>query len=304
MTQLLAAESKPQKTGENDMYKQTALTLLVAIGLLFVHGELLAQETKPRASGSHSTHQADNEPDLQAQLAELRAALAKLEAALEMDHNGTSETMAMSDSSMGMGMKMMRMGMDMMGHGMKSGGMSMGMMKKKSDGGMKMGMGMMSGGGMKMGGMHKKGSMGMGMMGDMGASADTTVHEVSALPGFPGASHIYHIGATGFFTDHAKHLALSDEQQRKLNDEREAETLRQSTMERQLEELEQELWVLTSADQPDAKQVEAKIRAIEKLRGDKRLSFIRAVGRAAKALTEEQVELLKGEPSSETQHKH
>lgn len=291
------------------MYRQTAITLLVAIGTLFVHGELSAQETKPKASESHTTHQTDKAPDLQTQLTELRAALARLEAALEMDHKAdpktTSEGMSMDDNSMGMGMKMMRMGMDMMGNKMKSGGMSMGM-KKKSDGGMKMGMGMMSGGGMKMGGMHKKGSMGMGMgmMGDMGSSADTTVHEVSALPGFPGASHIYHIGATGFFIDHGKHLSLSEEQERRLNDEREKETLKQSTMERQLEELEQELWVLTSADQPDAKQVETKIRAIEKLRADKRFSFIRAVGRAAKALTKEQVELLKGEPSADTQHKH
>ena len=28
----------------------------------------------------------------------------------------------------------------------------------------------------------------------------------SALPGFPGQSHLYHIGATGFFLDHPEHI--------------------------------------------------------------------------------------------------
>ena len=58
---------------------------------------------------------------------------------------------------------------------------------------------------------------------------------------------------------------------------------------------EQELWQLTAADQPDAAKVEAKIREIEKLRGDERLNFIRAVGEAARLLTPEQTKQLLGQ---------
>lgn len=52
--------------------------------------------------------------------------------------------------------------------------------------------------------------------------------------------------------------------------------------------------MLTAADQPDAAQIEAKIRALEKLRGDERLAFIRAVGEATKLLTNEQRQSLTG----------
>lgn len=51
---------------------------------------------------------------------------------------------------------------------------------------------------------------------------------------------------------------------------------------------------LTSADQPDAAKIEAKVRDIEKLRTDERLSFIRAVGDAAKLLTDDQRKVLTG----------
>lgn len=80
----------------------------------------------------------------------------------------------------------------------------------------------------------------------------------SALPGFPGASHLYPVGATGFFLDHPEHIALSTEQSAALNRIKEAA------------------------------KIEGQIRAIEKLRGDQRMAFIRAVGAAAQVLTAEQ----------------
>ncbi len=46
--------------------------------------------------------------------------------------------------------------------------------------------------------------------------------------------------------------------------------------------------MLTSSDAPDAAKIEAKIRQIEKLRSDKRIAYIRAVGEAASVLTDEQ----------------
>ena len=116
----------------------------------------------------------------------------------------------------------------------------------------------------------------------------------SALPGFPGASHLYHIGATGFFLDHPQHIALTTEQQAGLNKAKEQALLAKSTADRAMEQAEQELWTLTAADQPDAAKIEGKIAEIGKLTGDERLAFIRAVGDASKLLTDEQRKSLTG----------
>ena len=116
----------------------------------------------------------------------------------------------------------------------------------------------------------------------------------SALPGFPGASHIYHIGATGFFLDHAEHIGLSIEQQVGLNKIKEQALFSKSASDRQIEQAEQELAALTSADQPDLRKIEAKVRDIAKLDTDQRIAFIKAVGEAAKLLTADQRKILTG----------
>jgi len=127
------------------------------------------------------------------------------------------------------------------------------------------------------------------------AEGDTDAMEVrSELPGFPGASHIYHIGATGFFLDHADHINLTLVQKTKLNEKKQATLLAQSESDRRIERLEEVLWSLTAASRPDIASIEKEVRAIEALRADKRLSFIRAVGEAALILTEEQRETLAG----------
>ena len=116
----------------------------------------------------------------------------------------------------------------------------------------------------------------------------------SALPGFAGVSHLYHIGATGFFLDHAQHINLSADQQAALNKMKQQALAAKSSSDQQIEQAEQELGNLTSADQPDAALIEKKVRDIEKSRVDERLSFIRAVGEAAKLLTDEQRKILTG----------
>jgi len=121
----------------------------------------------------------------------------------------------------------------------------------------------------------------------------------SSLPGFPGASHLYHIGASGFFLDHPQHISLSVTQQKSLNGIKEKSMLDQSDMDRRIEDAEQDLWVLTSVDSPNVVKIEGKIQAIEKLRSTQRMNFIRAVGGAAKVLTPEQRNALLGtEPAS------
>ncbi len=129
--------------------------------------------------------------------------------------------------------------------------------------------------------------------GSMGADTGAAMPQ-SALPGFPGASHLYHIGATDFFLDHSQHIALSTEQTAALNKAKEQALLAKSTTDRASEQAEQELWVLTASDQPDAAKIEIKIREIGKLTGDARLAFIRAIGEASKFLTVEQRKSLTG----------
>ncbi|WP_286766078.1 MULTISPECIES: periplasmic heavy metal sensor [Rhodopirellula] len=188
-----------------------------------------------------------------------------------------------TDSSMSSG------GMGGMGMGMKGKSGGMGMMSGMGgmSGGMGMGMGMMKGMGMMGRNPAMKSSMnGMGSMGSMSMP--------SALPGFAGASHLYHIGETGFFLDHPQHITLSHEQQLKLNQLKEAALLATATAERKIEEAEQELWTLTAEAQPDINKIEAKAREIAKLQADKRIAFIRSVGEAAEVLTKEQRQTLVG----------
>jgi hypothetical protein len=203
----------------------------------------------------------------------------------------TNGMMGMMGQMMGMMDKMMSMGgtpapMPSGGAMPSGGGMGMDMMK--------MGGGTMPpapAAGMSGGGMGMMGMMDMDMMGMGGSSGSMTQ---SALPGFPGASHLYHVGATGFFLDHPQHIALTTDQQAALNKAKEQALLAKSTADRAVEQAEQALWTLTAADQPDAAKIEAKLREVEKLRADERLSFIRSVGDASKLLTDEQRKSLTG----------
>ncbi len=176
--------------------------------------------------------------------------------------------------------------------------------EKKMSGGMKkMGMGKMGGdkmGKKMMGGDKMAGGMGMrrGMMGRgpaMGSMKTMSgLSTQSSLPGFPGVSHLYHIGETGFFLDHAEHITLSEEQQLKLNRIKESALLAAATSERNSDEAEQMLWTLTAEAQPDIKKIEAKAKEIAQLNVDQRIAFIRSVGMAAAVLTADQRQSLVG----------
>jgi Spy/CpxP family protein refolding chaperone len=132
------------------------------------------------------------------------------------------------------------------------------------------------------------------MMGGMDGKGGSSMAMPSALPGFPGASHLYHVGATGFFLDHPQHIALSTEQQMRLNQIKQQAALDKASAGRSVQEAEQDLWTLTAADQPDNTQIEAKVEEIEKLKGDARLRFIGAIGAAAKILNDGQRRTLTG----------
>ena len=153
-----------------------------------------------------------------------------------------------------------------------------------------MGMDMMK----MMGMMHGKG---MGMM-NMGQNQIPQ----SALPGFPGISHIYHIGATGFFLDHAKHLSLTADQEEKLERIKAQSLKNQKEVQKDVEKLEQEIGKLTGSDSPRVEKITEKIEEVGKLNTKKRIAFIRAVGEAATILDKEQREKLIGEKSEADDH--
>lgn len=140
------------------------------------------------------------------------------------------------------------------------------------------------------------GMSGMCCMGSMGKAPGMggAMAMPSALPGFPGASHLYHVGASGFFVDYAEKIGLTVEQSTALNAIKQRSLIDQSAAHRKSEEAEQALWMLTAADQPDAAAVEAKVREIEKIKSDARFAFIRAVGDAANVLTAEQRKMVLG----------
>ena len=137
-------------------------------------------------------------------------------------------------------------------------------------------------------------SMGAGVepagMQAMGRVKDLT----SSGKGTEVAARLFHAGAKDFFLDHAQHLTLSTEQQQRLNQIKEQALLDKASANRKVQEAEQQLWKSTSADRPDAEEIQAKVREAEKLRADQRIGFIRAVDQAEKVLTEEQRQALLG----------
>lgn len=258
------------------------LKRLAVLAGVFLLGGLVTWAFVGGSQGKRADEPAkDAHEDIPRQLRAVQSRLAEVEAGLKAKHAADAPS-----SSSGHG------GGGMAGMGDGSGGDMMGMMHGKGGTGAgKGGMGMMDMDKMEMMGMM--GMMGMGKSGGTGAMGQMQM--TAALPGFPGASHIYHVGATGFFLDHPQHVKLSDKQQHALNQIKEKALLAKAAAQRKIDDAEQQLWTLTSSDSPDAAKVEAKVREIEKLRGDQRLEFIRAVGEAATILTDEQRQAVLGD---------
>ena len=260
---------------------------------LAVAGLLALLLASPISGTSYAAPPDPQDKPLLEQLRDLRERLAKLEASVAS--HGTAAPPAMGGmpaTGAAMGMQdMMKM---QMGNMMENMQLMMKMMEGMSAmGGTGTGMKGMAAAPAGAGAMPMEGMDGMEMgMGPQPAMAGGAM--TSSLPGFPGASHLYHLGASGFFLDHSAHVTLTAEQQKAVNAVKEKALLEKATAIRNIEQAEQELWELTSADSPDAGKIEAKVREVEKLRADQRLAFIRAVGEAAQLLTDEQRRVLTG----------
>lgn len=229
------------------------------------------------------------------QIAEMRAEIARLQAAVDQTGTGNKSN---ASPPMQMGAKK---GMGMMGGEM--GGMMQGMKGMEGEMG---GMGTMPpAGGMtapaKAMGMCCMGMMGMPPGGNAGMNAPATTPPMagmsgssSAMPGQPGASHLLHIGSTGFFLNHTQHITLTADQRSKLNRLKERAMLDQASEQRKIDQAEQEVYSLTGADQADTSKIQSKISEIEKRRSEQRMNFIHAVREASNVLTHEQHQALMG----------
>ena len=296
-----------KRTHSSKLFAAGSLGLAAVCSAAFMPSSLLAQSSSSGGSPPHAQHGPPTtqhaDASLAERVAELQAQVARLQAALDQMHRAGAPSQQAPAAMPGMGAGMPSgggggMGMmdDMMMNRGMSGGSGGGM---PGDGmGMMDMMGGMSGSGMSGGGaagMGGGGMAGMEMSGMMGMAPAPQAMRMSSLPGFPGATHLYHVGATGFFLDHAGHLSLTTEQRASLGQVRERAMLEQATARRSIEQAEQELWSLTAADQPDAQAIEAKVAEIERLRGQQRLQLIRAVGEAGQVLTDEQRRVLTGQ---------
>ena len=259
---------------------QNALLVPLLFAATMFATPVIAQNHGDGERSKHETQEVSGNADIVKELAALRAQVAQLEASLQLGHRSVSSS---SDSTAAHAAEKQN-AMGGMGH--MGGKRQVGMAAME-------GMGPTDAKPMKgMGGMRSM--MGMGPKA-MDVEGNTDAMEVrSDLPGFPGASHIYHIGATGFFLNHNEHIVLTVEQQTRLNEKKQETLLAQSDYDRRIEGLEEVLWSLTAASTPDINRVETEIRAIEALRAEKRLAFIRAVGEAAQILTVEQRQTLAG----------
>lgn len=256
--------------------------------------------------GQHAKADAGGQSNQQLmnQIAELRAQVAKLQAAVQQTSPGNKAS-AKSGMPMDAAGKSKSMG------GMPGGG-GMGMMDDMDDKGE---MGGMSTGGMSSMPSAPAAAMGMCCMGEMGGMSGGASGGMSgmsggaapraggmaamnapssAMPGQSGASHLYHVGSTGFFLNHSQHITLTADQKYTLNRLKERAMLDRASQQRKIDQAEQELYTLTGADHLDNSKVQAKIGEIEKLRAEQRMNFIRAVGEASNVLTHDQHQALMG----------
>lgn len=264
------------------------LIVLIAMGLL--GPEIFAQQQVGGSQREQKSTSRGNQ-DLVREIGELRDRAAELEARVR-------ELGWIAPKMGGMA------GMKAMSGGPKMGGMDKSKSKMAKMGAMakmaaKDKAGSMGKMGMSMG-MKKMGAMsGMGQSDAMETPAPegalATLVEASAEPGLPGVSHALHVGATGFFIDHARHLQLSPEQVKRLAQIQQSSFLADSTYERQIAEAEQVLWSLTGESSPSLEKITQQVNVIAGLGAEQRVSFVRGVMEALALLTPEQNKLLLGD---------
>ena len=195
-----------------------SVTAILGVSALLLTGGTAALAQGPPAftpPAQHAMTDADQNAQLREQIAELRAQVARLQAAVQQTGPGKKVPA--------------KPGMNMSPASNKG----MGMMDEKSEMGMPAGKGAMPAGSAPMGMKDDQGempapaaAMGMCCMGDKPPAGSAPMSGMppsaggmapmsgpsSAMPGQPGASHLYHIGSNGFFLNHSQHITLTADQ--------------------------------------------------------------------------------------------
>ena len=141
--------------------------------------------------------------------------------------------------------------------------------------------------------MPMKSSMGMmTMMGKKPVAMLAQENDIEDLPGDSDAPHLYHLGETSFFLDHAELMDLNQQQTKQLENLKQTWFSHSKQITEEIDALEEQLWQLTAEGKPDAKKIEDKIRQITVLQANLRIDFIRKVGEAVSVLSPDQVKAL------------
>jgi Spy/CpxP family protein refolding chaperone len=139
----------------------------------------------------------------------------------------------------------------------------------------------------------KMGGMSAGKMPSKGSNAMSGMKTTEA-------PHLLHVGAKDFYLDHAQQIGLTPEQKTDLEKIKAGAVQQKVASQKQIDVAEQELWQLTSADQPDSAQIDSKVQEIAKSKADQQVAFIHAVSSASDVLTTEQrAKVVKLMPSTE-----
>jgi hypothetical protein len=123
-----------------------------------------------------------------------------------------------------------------------------------------------------------------GMSGSMASKTAKAMPESTTAE----APHLLHVGAKDFFLDQSRHLRLTPEQKVNLENIKSDEMQRKVTSQKKIDMEQQELWQLTSAEQPNSAQIDSKVQEIAMLNGDQQIAFIHSVSEAAAVLNDEQ----------------
>ena len=134
----------------------------------------------------------------------------------------------------------------------------------------------------QMGGMQNSGNQ---------AGLPSAPNGAAAQPAVASASEdtrIYHVGSVDFFLDQASKLNLTNKQTVDLTEIKRQALAQTSALQAKIVQAEQQLFALTGADSPNDSAIATKVKEIERLRSEQRLSFIKSVGKADKVLSSDQ----------------
>ncbi len=258
----------------------------------------------PAAQGQTQPDAPAQGQDMQAQITKLKQQVAQLQVALQQSRGKSTPaakgTMSPEKPAMGMGDDSGEMGGT-------SSGSAKAPMAPMGDDADDMAAMPAPGGSMKGGAAKPMGCCGMSMGKPMAQSKGMAADKMGGMSGGGMASqkgksmagaksaeapHLLHIGATDFFLDHAQHIGLTSDQRMSLETIKSKAMQQRATSQKAIDVAQQELWQLTSADQPDTAQIDSTVAEIAKAKGDQQTAFIHSVSEASNVLNPQEKEVL------------